>query len=62
MPRIDNISGDGVSVVCDIIRILDNYGFATKVLGASFKNVQQIQALAVAGCQAATMTPRGKAA
>ncbi|RHP35685.1 transaldolase family protein [Lachnotalea sp. AF33-28] len=55
--RIDNISGDGVSVVCDIIRILDNYGFATKVLGASFKNVQQIQALAVAGCQAATMTP-----
>jgi fructose-6-phosphate aldolase 2 len=55
--RIDNISGNGTAVVCDCIRILKNYNYPSKILGASFKNVQQIQELTVAGCQAVTVTP-----
>lgn len=55
--RIDNISGNGTAVVCDCIRILKNYNYPSKILGASFKNVQQIHELAAAGCQAVTVTP-----
>lgn len=55
--RIDNMAGDGVGTVVELLGVLKNYGFATKVLGASFKNVRQICDLAVAGCHAVTMTP-----
>lgn len=55
--RIDNISGKGTGVVRDIIVILKHYNYTTRVLGASFKNTQQISDLAIAGCHAATLTP-----
>lgn len=55
--RIDNISGNGIQVVKNLISILANYNYNTKILGASFKNVQQIEELAIAGCQAVTITP-----
>lgn len=40
--RLDNISAQGVDVVKDIIAVIDNYKFNTKVLAASFKNSQQV--------------------
>ncbi len=40
--RLDNISGNGVEVVKDIVSIIKAYNFKTKVLAASFKNSQQV--------------------
>jgi fructose-6-phosphate aldolase 2 len=55
--RIDNIGGDGVGVVANIVRLFNASGVSTKVLTASFKNVQQVQDVALAGAHAATMSP-----
>lgn len=55
--RIDNIGGDGVGVVAQIVRLISTHGLATKLLTASFKNVQQVQDVALAGAYAATMAP-----
>lgn len=55
--RLDNISADGVREVSNLLAVLRTYGYATRVLGASFKNVQQIYELALAGCHAVTVTP-----
>jgi TalC/MipB family fructose-6-phosphate aldolase len=55
--RIDNISGDGVGVVASIVRLFTAHSLSTKVLTASFKNVQQVHDVALAGAHAATMAP-----
>jgi fructose-6-phosphate aldolase 2 len=55
--RIDNIGGDGVGVVTNIARLFSVYGLATKILTASFKNVQQVQDVALAGAHTATLAP-----
>ncbi len=55
--RIDNIGGDGVGVVANIVRLFNASGVATKVLTASFKNVHQVQDVALASAHAATMAP-----
>ena len=53
--RIDNISGDGVGVVRDLIKIIDVYNMNTKVLAASFKNTQQVISLMTSGIQSVTV-------
>jgi len=55
--RLDNIYGDGIGVVTTIVRLFLAHGLSTRVLAASFKNVQQIQDVALAGGQAVTLTP-----
>jgi len=55
--RIDNIGGDGVGVVADIVKMFSIHKLPAKVLTASFKNVRQVHDMAMAGAQAATMTP-----
>ncbi len=55
--RIDNISGMGVSVVRMITELFTLHKLPTKVLAASFKNVQQIHEVSLAGCQAVTVAP-----
>lgn len=55
--RLDNIIGDGVRVVEDIVTVFDNYGLDCQVLAASFKNVQQIHECALCGCHTATISP-----
>ena len=55
--RIDNLGGDGVGVVANIVRLFSLHGLSTKVLTASFKNVQQVQAVALAGAHCATLAP-----
>ena len=55
--RIDNISGNGVEVVKDIIEELKLYNLDCKVLAASFKNVQQVQELSRNGVHSVTVNP-----
>jgi fructose-6-phosphate aldolase 2 len=57
--RLDTICGDGVGVgvVASMVRLFSAHGLATKVLAASFRNVQQVLDVALAGAQSATMTP-----
>lgn len=53
--RLDNITADGVGVVADIVSLFETYGLGCEVLGASFKNVQQINNVALAGCDNVTI-------
>lgn len=56
--RIDNIGGDGVGVVAEIVNQFANYGISTcRVMAASFKNVQQVNDCASVGCHVATIGP-----
>lgn len=55
--RLDNIAGNGVQVAADIVHLLNTYHLPAKVLGASFKNVQQVHGLAMAGAQSVTVAP-----
>ncbi|MDF2882574.1 MAG: fsa2 [Clostridiaceae bacterium] len=53
--RIDNISGNGVNVVKEIVDLFKIYNIDTKVLAASFKNVQQVHEVALVGGQSVTV-------
>ncbi|MFD3157850.1 fructose-6-phosphate aldolase [Haloimpatiens sp. FM7330] len=53
--RIDNISGDGVDVVAQIVQLFELHNIDAKVLAASFKNVQQVHEVALTGAQSVTI-------
>ena len=53
--RIDDISGNGVQVVKEILRQYKLYGLKTKVLAASFKNIQQISEVSSFGVDSITV-------
>lgn len=53
--RIDNISGDGVGVVAEMVQIIEQNGIDAKVLAASFKNVQQVHGVILAGAPSITV-------
>ncbi|WP_432407154.1 fructose-6-phosphate aldolase [Wukongibacter sp. M2B1] len=55
--RIDNISGDGAFVVNEILQLFKHYNLDSKVLAASFKNVQQVHSVSLAGAQSVTVNP-----
>ena len=56
--RIDNVCGDGVGVIAEIVTQFENYGITScKVMAASFKNVRQVNDCAAVGCHAATVAP-----
>ncbi|MDE4957412.1 transaldolase, partial [Francisella tularensis subsp. holarctica] len=46
---------DGVNYVKAIYKLYNSHGFKTIVLGASFRNVEQV--IALAGCDALTISP-----
>lgn len=54
--RLQMINGNGVATVADMVEILDRFGLDCKVLAASFKNVQQVSDVALAGCHYATVS------
>ncbi|MBR4949664.1 MAG: fructose-6-phosphate aldolase [Clostridia bacterium] len=54
--RLDNILGDGVDVVAQIVEEFKKHDIQTKVLAASFKNAEQVHKCALAGCHSATIT------
>ena len=55
--RLDNIVSDGVHVVEEIVGIFKQYDIKTKVLAASFKNVEQVHKAALVGSHAVTINP-----
>lgn len=55
--RLDNIVSDGERVVSEIVDIFHTHDVHTKVLAASFKNVEQIHKIIIAGSDAVTVTP-----
>ena len=55
--RLDNITGDGVRVVEEIVCLFDTYGLDCKVLAASFKNSEQVHKSALCGCHSVTVSP-----
>lgn len=55
--RLDNISSSGINVVEDIVKLIKNFGLSTKVLAASFKNVEQVHQVSLAGAHSVTLTP-----
>ncbi len=55
--HIDNMGADGVGCVAEMITAFQNGGYPCKVIGASFRTVDQLKNLAVCGCQAVTIAP-----
>ena len=55
--HMDNQGCDGIDTVAQMVEVFANYGYDCKVLGASFRNADQIRRLALAGCQAVTVLP-----
>ena len=55
--RIDNICGGGVRTTAEIVSLFETHGLSAKVLAASFKNVQQVHEVALAGAQSVTVGP-----
>ncbi len=55
--RLDNIVSDGVHVAGEIVELFNRYNLPTKVLAASFKNVEQVHKAALVGTHAVTINP-----
>ncbi len=55
--RIDNLGANGVESVKLIQQIINNCGFKTQILAASFKNSNQVQELCANGIGAVTIAP-----
>ena len=53
--RIDDIGQDGINLIADIVEIYDVYGFETKVLSASVRNINHFIQATVAGTDAITV-------
>lgn len=53
--RIDNLGFDGVGVVSDLQQFIKQYQLSTKLLVASFKNVNQVLQVLKLGVQAVTL-------
>lgn len=53
--RIDNISGNGVNVTAEIVELFKLHNLSTKVLAASFKNVQQVHSVSLVGAESITV-------
>lgn len=53
--RIETVSGDGIGLVQRIQDMIDNNGYETQILGASFHRVDQVTGLAEYGVAAATV-------
>ena len=55
--RLDNICADGTQVTAEMVQLIENYQLDAKVLAASFKNVQQVHLVALAGAHSVTIAP-----
>lgn len=55
--RICENDVDGVQTVIDMHHALQNQGFSTKIIAASFKNLFQVSTLLAAGVDAVTVSP-----
>ena len=55
--RMENLNIDPYEAVARIREIFDNQGITTKILGASFKNTQQVMRTYEMGAEAVTVAP-----
>lgn len=55
--RLDNIAGDSIKVVSDIVNICGMNGLNSKVIAASFGNVEQVHKALIAGADGVTVSP-----
>lgn len=55
--HIDNTGANSIQMINDMINAFAAYSYPCKVLGASFRTVNQIEQLAAIGCHAVTITP-----
>jgi len=53
--RIDNISGNGIDVISDIVALFDQSHHSCQILPASFKNVDQVYQTGIAGAHTASV-------
>ncbi|MBO4405379.1 MAG: fructose-6-phosphate aldolase [Alphaproteobacteria bacterium] len=53
--RIDDIGQDGINLISDIVEVYGVYGFETKVLSASVRNINHFIQAAMAGTDAITV-------
>lgn len=53
--RIDNLSADGAKVVSEIVQLFQIHHRTSKVLAASFKNVEQVHRVCLAGAHSVTV-------
>lgn len=53
--RIDDISGEGMKLIKEIVQIYDNYDFETEILAASIRHPMHVTEAALAGADVATM-------
>lgn len=53
--RIDDIAGNGMELIHQIVQIYENYGYETQVLAASIRHPVHIVEAALAGAHVATM-------
>ncbi|MBS4216196.1 MULTISPECIES: transaldolase family protein [Neobacillus] len=55
--RIENLDGNAVNVVKEIVEIIEKHHFNSKVLAASFKSVQQVHDVCLIGAHGVTVPP-----
>ncbi|GAB3517997.1 fructose-6-phosphate aldolase [Photobacterium alginatilyticum] len=55
--RLDNICSNGVQVASEMVHLINTYQLDAKVLAASFKNVQQVHEVTLAGAHSVTIAP-----
>lgn len=55
--KADDILGDGAQEVAQIASLFDRYGLHTKILAASFRNLDQVNRCALSGAHAVTLPP-----
>jgi len=53
--RLDDIGGDGIALIRDIVQIYKNYGFNTQVLAASLRHTEHVIEAAKAGAHIGTL-------
>ncbi len=53
--KLSDLCVDAISVVGEIVRLFDSFGLKTRVLSASFRNVDQVNQVALMGSHAITL-------
>ena len=55
--RMENLDIDSFETIASLAEQIRNYGYKTKILAASFKNIAQVNAAIAAGAQTVTLPP-----
>ena len=55
--RIDDISGEGMTLIHQIRQVYDNYGFATEILAASLRHPMHVVECMLIGADCCTLPP-----